>query len=225
VDVVSSRRAQMMFLPTISEDQPFQFLHTEGTILDPDEMFAWYEENHGNWRDLSALPLFKGEDGIRQHADKAEDPTQKPGIIGDWCRAWPIEDLIAQFLSDIYNDCTEHGAKPRYTFTGGTAANGAVVEDGGKFLYSHHGSDPVGEQLVNAWDLFRIHKFGALDEEVDVASVPIMQRPSSAEMIKFAKADSKCRAESVHQAIAQFDELFADDLSEEDDLFGRDSLV
>ncbi|MFP9139237.1 VapE domain-containing protein [Devosia sp. XGJD_8] len=195
VDVVSSRRAQMMFLPTISKDQPYQFLHNQGSVIDPDEMFAWYEENHGDYRDLSALPLYKGEEGIRKHADKAEDPWLKPGVIGDWCRAWPIEDLIAEFLSDIYDDRTEHGAKPRYTYTGGSAANGAVVEDNGRFLYSHHGTDPVGEQLVNAWDLYRIHKFGMLDESVYEAKVSMMDRPSSKRMREFVETDERYRAE------------------------------
>lgn len=45
VDVVSSRRAQMMFLPTVSKDQPFEYLHTKGDLLDPDEMFEWFGEH------------------------------------------------------------------------------------------------------------------------------------------------------------------------------------
>src|SRR5690606_14169345 len=131
-----------------------------GDLLDPDEMFAWFEENDGDWHDISALPLFDGEETHRKHADKAEDPWLKPGMIGNWCRAWPIEDAIAEFLSDVYIPGSGGTGKPRYTYTGGSASNGAVVEDDGRFLYSHHGTDPVGEQLVNAWDLIRIHKFG-----------------------------------------------------------------
>lgn len=225
VDVVSSRRAQMMFLPTVSKDQPFEFFHNKGDLLDPDEMFSWYEINHGDWRDLSALPLYKGEDGIRKHADKAEDPWLKPGVIGDWCRAWPIEDLIAEFLSDIYVPGDTQSAKPRYTYTGGSASNGAVVEDDGRFLYSHHGTDPVGEQLVNAWDLYRIHMFGMLDAKVDLEKVSMMDRPSSKRMREFIETDERYRAErtkSRYDLGAMFedsevgDEEFEDDEEAED---------
>lgn len=224
VDVVSSRRAQMMFLPTISKDQTFEFHHNKGAILDPDEMFAWYEENHGDWRDLANLPLYKGEEGIRKHADKAEDPWLKPGVIGDWCRAWPIEDLIAEFLSDIYVPGDTGSAKPRYTYTGGSASNGAVVEDDGRFLYSHHGTDPVGEQLVNAWDLYRIHMFGKLDEKIDPEKVSMMDRPSSKAMREFIETNDRYRAErtkSRYDLGAMFedsevgDEDFVDDDAEE----------
>lgn len=224
VDTVSSRRAQMMFLPTISKDQVFEFLHTKGELLDPDEMFAWFEENHGDWRDLTNLPLYKGEETLRKHADKAEDPWLKPGVIGDWCRAWPIEDLIAEFLSDIYVPGDSGSAKPRYTYTGGSASNGAVVEDDGRFLYSHHGTDPVGEQLVNAWDLYRIHMFGKLDDKVN-PDTPIMEWPSSKRMREFINTDSRYCAErtkSRYDLGAMFedsevgDEDFEDEEVEED---------
>ena len=196
VDVVSSRKAQMMFLPTISKDQPFEFKRNEGKLLDPDEQFAWFEEHHGDWRDLTILPLYKGEEKLRAKADKAEDPWLKPGVIGDWCRAWPIEDLIAEFLSDIYVPGDSGSGKPRYTYTGGSASNGAVVEDDGRFLYSHHGTDPVGEQLVNAWDLYRVHKFGHLDDKAK-EDTSIMDMPSSKAMRDFVATDKKFQAERI----------------------------
>lgn len=224
VDTVSSRRAQMMFLPTVSVDQPYQFLRTSGELLDPDELFEWFEENYGDWRDITQLPLYKGEEQLRKHADKAEDPTLKPGMIGDWCRAYNVEEIIATFLSDIYVPGDTSSAKPRYTYTGGSASNGAVVEDGGKFLYSHHGTDPVGEQLVNSWDLYRIHKFGMLDEKIS-DDVKMMDRPSSKRMREFVETDERYKAErtrSRYDLHAMFedsevgDEDFVDDEAEED---------
>lgn len=53
----------------------------------------------------------------------------------------------------------------RFTFTGGSTTGGAVLYDNGKFLYSHHATDPCGGKLVNAFDLVRIHKFGDKDDE------------------------------------------------------------
>ncbi|WP_173089139.1 virulence-associated E family protein [Devosia sp. 1635] len=216
VDTVSSRRAQMMFLPTISKDQVYEFLRTRGNLLDPDEQFAWFEEHYGDWRDISILPLYKGEEGLRKHADKAEDPWLKPGVIGDFCRAWPIEDLIAEHLSDIYVPGDSSSAKPRYTYTGGSASNGAVVEDDGRFLYSHHGTDPVGEQLVNAWDLYRIHMFGKLDEKVN-PDTPIMEWPSSKAMREFIQTEPRYCAERTKSRYDLGAMLDDSDVGEEDD--------
>lgn len=41
----------------------------------------------------------------------------------------------------------------RYTYLGGSTTGGAVIYDDGKFLYSHHATDPCGGKLVNAFDL------------------------------------------------------------------------
>lgn len=216
VDVVSSRKAQMMFYPTVSSDGVFWSFRNEGELLDPDALFDWYEANYGNWRDLSALPLFNGEDQLRKHADKAEDPLLKVGPVGNWCRAYSVEDIIREFLSDTYVPGDTQSAKPRYTYTGGSASNGAVVEDDGRFLYSHHGTDPVGEQLVNAWDLYRIHKFGDLDEGISV-DTPMGSRPSWKAMMEFAKADPKYHEQVIqsrYDLAAMFDDVDDDYFAE-----------
>jgi putative DNA primase/helicase len=209
VDVVSSRRAQMMFYPTTSVDGEFWTAHNEGRVLDPDFYLDWYEENHGDWRDLAKLPLYSGEDKLRKRAEKAEDPTLKAGPVGHWCRAHDIEDVIREHLSDIYIPGDTQSGKPRYTYTGGSASNGAVVEDGGLFLYSWHGTDPVGEQLVNSWDLLRVHKFGELDEDI-TTDTPMGQRPSWKAMMEFAKADKGYKDQLVasrYDLAAMFDDV------------------
>jgi putative DNA primase/helicase len=209
VDVVSSRPAQMMFLPTASADGQFLFHHSEGRVLDPDEQFDWFTANHGDWKNLELLPKFKGEEKLRKRADKAEDPWLKPGMIGHFCRAYPIGDAIAEFLPDIYQPGqSDPGGKPRYTYTGGSASNGAVVEDDGRFLYSWHGTDPVGEQLVNAWDLVRIHMFGDLDSEKP-DDLPIGERPSTKKMQEWVKEQPRYREEVVkskYDLMAMFDD-------------------
>ena len=219
VDKVSARKAQMMFLPTSSKDGEFKVMETEGRLLDPDEIFAYWRETVGDPMDISLLPLFDGEEKLRKHADKAEDPWLKPGMIGNWCRAWPIEDAIAEFLSDVYVPGDAQSGKPRYTYTQGSASNGAVVEDDGRFLYSHHGTDPVGEQLVNAWDLIRIHFFGREDDAKDVDR-PISERTSSKKMREFVKTDKKYMAEvlkSRYDQAAMFDDVDVGEEEDEDD--------
>ncbi len=41
---------------------------------------------------------------------------------------------------------------------------GGLVCYEGKFAYSHHETDPASRQLCNAFDLCRIHLYGAQDE-------------------------------------------------------------
>jgi hypothetical protein len=35
-------------------------------------------------------------------ASKQADPLAKPGVIGAFCRAYPISELIPEFFSDVY---------------------------------------------------------------------------------------------------------------------------
>jgi len=61
---------------------------------------------------------------------------------------------MEKFLPGVYTQCD---TSDRYTYNAGTSAAGAVVYEDGKFLYSHHSTDPCCGRLVNAFDLVRIH--------------------------------------------------------------------
>lgn len=173
VDKVSFRPAQMMFKPTISFDQEndYVFIENDGKLLDPDALFAWYRKKYGDPFDFSVIPRCEGEADLRRSAEKAEDPTEKKGPVGDFCRTWDVPAAIDYF--DLpYKRADDWSEKPRYSYTKGTSTSGAVLEDGGLFLYSHHGSDPCADRLVNAFDLTRIHLFGDLDEDTDKDTPP-----------------------------------------------------
>lgn len=214
VDKVSFRPAQMMFKPTASKDGDWFFVHNEGQPLAVDDLLDDFTANVGDWKDISNLPKCEGEE-LREHAEKAEDPTEKKGPVGDFCRAYDIEAAIEAF--DLpYEAVDDHSAKPRYTFTGGTTTNGAVVEDGGLFLYSHHGSDPCADMLVNAFDLVRIHKFGKQDEK-ESRDTPMAQLPSWKAMIDFISDDpgyKRQQAKSKYDQQAMFDDVMDDYWSE-----------
>ena len=72
---------------------------------------------------------------------------------------------------------------------GGSTSGGAIVYDD-KFLYSHHATDPCSGELVNAFDLVRLHLFGHLDGE-SKEDTPVNKLPSYIEMSKLAIADDK----------------------------------
>jgi predicted P-loop ATPase len=204
VDKVSFRPAQMMFRPTISSDSEYVFIENKGQPYD------WEAENDawGDWHDISGLPICAGEK-LRETSDKAEDPTEKQGMVGDFCRAYTIPEAIEAF--DLPYE--ESGDADRYTFTGGTTSNGMQVYDDGLFCYSHHGSDPACDQLLNAFDLVRIHKFAALDDDVD-DEAPQSQRPSWKAMQDLVRDDAryiKAVAASHYDQTAMFDDLLSEE--------------
>ena len=196
VDDISFRVAQMMFMPTASADQDFHSWRNPGVPLDPDSLLS---EWGGDWTDHNELPHSKTRGSKRPTAEKAEDPWEKTGPIGAFCRAWPIPEAIDQFIRGTYTPSDIPSEKPRYTYVPGTTANGAVVEDDGRFLYSHHGSDPCSDTLVNSFDLIRIHLFGDKDGDTDGQDVKGL--PSYQAMMKLVLNDDRTKDELLAEEI------------------------
>lgn len=211
LDKVSFRPAQMMYKPTVSCDGEFLAIRNEAPLLNWEREVEDYSEEHGDWRDLDNWPRAAG-DNLRVISEKAEDPTTKKGAVGAFCRAYSIEEAIEKFLPDVYEPVDGAWAKPRYTYLGGTTSNGAEVQDDGLFLYSHHGSDPCSEMLVNAFDLVRIHKFGKEDEGLDdekVKALGPMKLPSTKALLEFLDDDKRFKkklVESKYDMLAMFDD-------------------
>ena len=214
VDDVSFRVAQMMFMPVVSSDQDYLCWRHEGEALDWKLMLR---EWGGDWSDHTALPFSEKRGAKRPTKDRAEDPWEKRGLVGAFCRAYPIPEAIETFLPDRYEPGQQFPGKPRYTYSYGTTANGAVVEDDGRFLYSHHGSDPVADTLVNSFDLVRIHKYGDLDSETDTDPLKIQEYPSFKKVADLARKDKKTKAVLVRddtdllEAFDELDPVSADD--------------
>jgi hypothetical protein len=195
LDKVSFRPAQMMFMPTISKDGEFIFHENGGDLCDWSDVLDTFELTRGDWRDITNLPQVPGENA-RESLEKAEDPTEKAGPVGNFCRAYDVMQAIEAF--DLpYEEADVLSGKQRYTYTGGTTTNGAEVQDDGLFLYSHHGSDPCSDMLVNAFDLVRIHKFGDEDEKFDPEGKPMSARPSWKLMLESLEHDEKYRKQQV----------------------------
>ena len=229
-DPVSFRPAQLMFKPTASANGEFWSFRNEGAVFDPKTDAAdWFRAQGGDPEDYSNLPKCESEDELRKSADKAEDPTSKKGPVGDWCRAYDVFAAIDKFLPDCYAPTGEASNKPRYTYLKGTSTSGAVVEDDGLFLYSHHGSDPCADMLVNSFDLVRIHKFGDLDEDKDLKDVMPTKWPSYKAMIEFAAADDgfrKSRIESRYGALmASFEDISDPDEPEDEETAESDDTL
>lgn len=146
---------RLMFWPSCPKDVDFFCRVQDGPWLDADKVL----DDYSNWQDVSEWPMCDSEsDSISLAASKQEDPTTKKGIVGAFCRAYTIQEAIEAFLPAIYGQAGDN----RYTYTKGSTSAGMIVYND-LFAYSHHGTDPAGGRLCNAFDLVRIHLYGHLD--------------------------------------------------------------
>lgn len=183
-DLSTYQLERLMYWPSISEGAEFLFHVQDAPWLDPDAVLARYPD----WRDTSLWPRSSRESQIRKRqAKKQGDPHTKPGTVGLFCRTYSVSEAIESFLCDVYEPNAGSG---RYTFIGGSTTGGLVLYDDGKFAFSHHGSDPIGSQLANVFDLIRVHRFGHLDDGIS-EEVEIAKRPSHLAMVEFADKDPK----------------------------------
>lgn len=185
---------RLMYWPSTSSDGEFVFKDIDGPVLDPDEVLARY----GDWKDITSWPCSsRVSEAIHKKAGaKQADPMQKSGVIGAFCRTYSIEDAIEKFLPDIYVPC--ESVPGRYSYAAGSTVGGAVIYDGGKFLYSHHSTDPCCGQLLNAFDLVRLHLFGDKDEDVAMGT-PVNKRPSYMAMTEFIQQDEAVKIRLVRE--------------------------
>lgn len=180
-DDTTYQPARLMYYPSTSKDGEFLSHNVDAPILSADDTLAELDD----WTDPTTWPLSSREREVRTHhkSDKVEDPEDKKGIVGAFCRTYTIEDAIAEFLPDAYTPCEELGPD-RYSFVNGSTSGGLVVYDN-KYAYSHHATDPAGQRLSNAFDLVRLHKFADLDEKAKPDTEAI-KMPSYKAMAEYA---------------------------------------
>lgn len=201
---------RLFYWPSTSKDADFVFDYQDGPACDVDAILSQYVD----YKDVSAWPLSSREGDVIAHEIKKQgDPTEKPGVIGAFCRAYSIEDAIDTFLSDKYEKTGHDG---RYTYKLGSVAGGLVCYEG-KFAYSHHETDPASKQLCNAFDLCRVHLFGAQDE--GSRALDVTRKPSYAAMQEFAAKDKAVKLlmarERAQAATDDFDGLDDAELPED----------
>lgn len=201
---------RLFYWPSTSKDADFVFDYQDGPACDVDAILSQYVD----YKDVSAWPLSSREGDVIAHEIKKQgDPTEKPGVIGAFCRAYSIGDAIDTFLSDKYEKTGHDG---RYTYKLGSVAGGLVCYEG-KFAYSHHETDPASKQLCNAFDLCRVHLFGAQDE--GSRALDVTRKPSYAAMQEFAAKDKAVKLlmarERAQAAADDFDGLDDAELPED----------
>lgn len=199
--------ARLMYWPSTSKDAEYVFEYLDGPFLNADEVLSTYR----NWKDASEWPVSDRQgEVIKREIKKQGDPLDKPGLVGAFCREYDIHEAIETFLSDVYEPCAE---PDRYTFVGGSTAAGLVVYED-KYVYSHHGTDPVSGKLCNSFDLVRVHMFGLQDEDAKEGTAS-NRMPSFLAMIGFASQQGAVRkrlgAERMSEVKADFAEGYQAD--------------
>jgi hypothetical protein len=183
VDPSTFEVSRLMYWPTCCSDIPYIWRSNScHPFISADGLLEMYTD----WRDVTQWPTPPGTPTPARLKAKQKDPETKTNVVGAFCRTYDIPRAIDEFLSEAYEPVDN--IPDRYTYRLGSTTGGAVVYDDGKFLYSHHATDPCSGQLVNAFDLVRLHRFGELDDADDVkAGTKGNRLPSYIAMEKYAK--------------------------------------
>lgn len=161
---------RLMYWPSASADSDYAYEVNSGPWIDADDLLGGYKD----WRNVAEWPQVPGQAAeIKRTAAKQEDPESKGGVVGAFCRAYSIQRVMDELIPGAYEPTDD---PDRYTYTGGSTSGGAILYEG-KWLYSHHATDPCSGRLVNAWDLARLHLYGDKDGNAS-ETTPVNKLPS-----------------------------------------------
>lgn len=201
-DPTTAEAGRIMYNPAHCQDVAPVYQIIEGAgFLDASALL----EQLGGWMDPAVWPKFPRETAPAQLAAKQEDPEAKDGVVGAFCRCYDVPAAMEKFLPSVYDSAGEG----RYTFAGGSTYGGAILYENGKFLFSHHATDPAGGRLVNAFDLVRLHRFGDLDDEAKDGT-PTVRLPSYQAMKELARKDEAVSEELARAVFANYTAAPAD---------------
>lgn len=183
---------RLMYWPSTSSNGEYIYRVMDGDVVDPDYYLGLYDD----WRDVSTWPVSSREsEAVRKTASQQADPLTKDGVVGAFCRTYSIRDAIDKFLKDVYEPSAMEG---RYDYIPADSSAGVTIIDD-KFSYSFHATDPACGQLLNAFDVVRVHKFPDDDP-----------KKSFKAMAKFASSDEEVKLlifkEKQESAAEDFDE-------------------
>lgn len=196
-DDTTFQPSRLMFFPSTSSDGVYEYHRQNGEPIDPQTILNRYTD--GLWNDISRWEYSSRVQRARAAAPykRAADPTTKKGPVGNFCRAYTIQEAIEEFLPEVYEPTASDN---RWTYTKGSTAGGLVIYDSGQLAYSNHASDPTGDMhCVNAFDLVRIHLYRQLDTDPSLVG---KNSPSYKAMAELCAEDPK-----VQQTLA--DQMFS----------------
>ena len=202
-DDTTYEACRLMYWPSTPANGEFIFQEKDGDPLTRMCTFPKYAD----WRDAATWPVSSRQsEAMRKSISQQADPLTKDGVVGAFCRAYPIEDAFETFLPDIYSPSAMNG---RFDYIPADSSAGVVVYDG-KFAYSHHATDPACGRLLNAFDIVRIHHFRDLDDKLP-EDMPPGKLPSFKAMTELAIGDGRVKERLAEERKAQAESEFSDD--------------
>lgn len=200
--------SRLMYWPSTSCDGEYIFRVQDQEWMSADSVLSEYPD----WRDVSYWPeSSRAKARVMSALKRQEDPENKRGIIGAFCRTYTITEVIEKYLSEVYGSCD---LDDRYTYLPGSTSGGVVIYED-KFAYSHHGTDPASMTLCNAFDLVRVHLFGYLDEDLP-EKVRSDRIPSYIAMRDFAAEDEAVKKQLGLERRQAIEEEFGELIDIED---------
>jgi len=216
--------SRLMYWPSTSSDGEFIGKYIDAPWLDPDMVLGMYED----WKDISSWPFKSKTDDIsyKNKAKLQEDPREKQGWVGAFCRAYDVHQAIQEFLPDTYTQSDI--SDDRYTYNQGSTSNGMVVYDDGLYCFSNHGTDPARGRLCNAFDLVRLHKFGLHDKPED-NDTPAHKTASYQKMLDWCPTQKQVKKALLEMKMKEVSEDFkgltGDGEVDLSDILGESNLV
>ena len=113
--------SRIMYWPSVSSDSQYVYKWAGGNLIDVDAILNMYCD----WRNFAEWPKCPTEDISHAPATKQEDPLEKKGIVGAFCRVYSIKEAMDKFIPDVYIPAGEN----RYTYSRGSTTGGAIVYD------------------------------------------------------------------------------------------------
>ncbi len=196
--------SRLMYWPSCCSDSQYIYYTADKEFVSADGILKTYTD----WHDMTSWPALPGQAKFTKLAVKQGDPETKKGIVGVFCRTYDIYRAMDELIPGIYEAVDTMPG--RYTYVAGSTTGGAVMYENGKFLYSHHATDPCSGKLVNAFDMVRIHKFGDMDDDAQ-SGTPTVKLPSYIAMCEYAisleDVSSALAKERYESAVKDFEGL------------------
>lgn len=203
--------SRLMYWPSCCSDSEYVYVAQDKSFVSADGILATYAD----WHDMTQWPALPGQAQFTKLAVKQGDPESKTGVVGAFCRIYDVHRAMDELIPGIYEEVDTMPG--RYTYIDGSTTGGAVLYEDGKFLYSHHATDPCSGKLVNAFDLVRLHKFSDKDDEAQQGT-PTIKLPSYTAMCELAMSMSEVSAlmaqERYETAVKDFEGITADNSDE-----------
>lgn len=186
VDMTSCEPSRLMYWAAAPKDADVFYYQQDGEPVDVDAVLATYKDytNAAEWAGSpqgGSPRVGRPRTTPRDTSARMEDPRTKDNIVGSWCRTYDCIDVLEQMIPNLYKPAGFN----RYTHIGSSSWGGLCVYDNGTFCYSYHESDPIGGQLLNAWDLYRLTHYAHLDAQA-AATTRADRLPSYTAMAEYA---------------------------------------